>query len=1131
MKKPVSITVCNAFLFIIAAQLVLAQQPLVAPLNPDYVRYMELRDQGLWRTTTEEGYALGYIPPPVRFITTDTILEIDRQLPASYDLRNVGGQNYVTPVKNQGNCGSCWAFAAMAALESNLLLSGSGAHDFSENNLKQTHGFAWGPCFGGNASLATAYFARGSGPIAEADDPYFDYDHSTYNGNPPQKYVTDAVYLPKNATVIKNTLITHGAIYTTMYWHSSYYNPANHTYCYTGNQLTNHGVTLIGWDDNKATNCGTGAWIIKNSWGNSWGDNGYFYIAYSDSRIHEEVAYWPNQIDYNTNRIIDYYDHLGATNFTGYGNNMGYALVKFTPSEDHEIQKLGTFARSDNTTIRFDVYDDFETGNLTNLLGSIPDQTIPRPGYATLDLPSPIAVTAGDAIYIKVYYHTPGNTFVIPIEMFNSNYSNPVIHSGVSWVSWNGSSWTAIGQGTNWPYDLCVKTYGVIETAVCLPPTDLDATGITDNSVTLLWASGGSESSWNLEWGAAGFALGEGTSEPGLTSVSYFLMDLAPGTSYDFYVQAICNGSTSTWAGPYQFTTADTGPENHYDFGDAPDPFYPTVLANNGARHLIVPHLYLGQCVDGEPDGQPCPFALGDDRDGNDDEDGIRFLSSFLPGETVAIEATVFGAGFLNAWFDWEANGKWNDPGNHTIVNQSVTTGVHTFDITVPPNAKPGFTFSRFRLTSQPGLSFQGPAPDGEVEDYRVKIFEPAEHKMHFPQFPDLSGWDVNITHTAKIADDWMCSETGFVEHIQFWVSWKDDLIPERWEGVGFGIEIFDDMPANQSPTGYSMPGKLLWSKIIAHGGYALEPAFLNPQGWFDPYVPEGFLWNHEGCYRVDIVMEEEPFLQEEGTVYWLTITAYLPDDKGESYQIGWKTSLDHFNDGAVYHTHNPDIPWEMLIDPVMNDPSLEYSLSMAFVINGTPLEEEPEIPDFLIIDYVVIPDGFENCFNARRTILVHNLEVQHGGRADFIAGESIVFYPETKVHRGGELWARITKDDTFCSYSIRHFLAANPEAYSRPTTSEGEALITENVQEKPDAFFKLYPNPTRDRFTVELLLYNPDKPVTIEVYSMLGERILYELLPADQQNILSLETQHPGLYFIRVLQGDRIGVERLILR
>ncbi len=79
--------------------------------------------------------------------------------PATYDLRNVGGTSYVTPVKNQGQCGSCWTFATMASLESSILMDGGASRDLSENNLKNYHGFDAGPCAGGNVWMSQAYFA------------------------------------------------------------------------------------------------------------------------------------------------------------------------------------------------------------------------------------------------------------------------------------------------------------------------------------------------------------------------------------------------------------------------------------------------------------------------------------------------------------------------------------------------------------------------------------------------------------------------------------------------------------------------------------------------------------------------------------------------------------------------------------------------------------------------------------------------------------------------------------------------------------------------------------------------------------------------------------------------------------
>lgn len=90
----------------------------------------------------------------------------------------------------------------------------------------------------------------------------------------------------------------------------------------------------------------------------------------------------------------------------------------------------------------------------------------------------------------------------------------------------------------------------------CPKPTSLAATNITQNSTDLSWTAGGSETLWQLEWGQAGFSLGNGTFVDNLSSPTYSLTGLTASTSYSFYVRGICNvGDTSTWAGPYNFTT------------------------------------------------------------------------------------------------------------------------------------------------------------------------------------------------------------------------------------------------------------------------------------------------------------------------------------------------------------------------------------------------------------------------------------------------------------------------------------------------------------------------------------------------------------------------------------------------
>ncbi len=90
----------------------------------------------------------------------------------------------------------------------------------------------------------------------------------------------------------------------------------------------------------------------------------------------------------------------------------------------------------------------------------------------------------------------------------------------------------------------------------CLPPTSLTATSITATSADLGWTAGDSETTWNVEYGADGFTQGAGTMVTGTTTNPHALSGLTGNTAYDFYVQADCSGDTSTWVGPYSFTTA-----------------------------------------------------------------------------------------------------------------------------------------------------------------------------------------------------------------------------------------------------------------------------------------------------------------------------------------------------------------------------------------------------------------------------------------------------------------------------------------------------------------------------------------------------------------------------------------------
>ncbi len=185
-------------------------------------------------------------------------------------------------------------------------------------------------------------------------------------------------------------------------------------------------------------------------------------------------------------------------------------------------------------------------------------------------------------------------------------------------------------------------------------------------------------------------------------------------------------------------TTLPTG----IDFGDAPETggfffSYPTTLANGGAAHNIVPAIFLGNKIDGEPDGQPTVGADGDDNDVlypsfGDDEDGVILPTSVFAGTAVTISVKASVNGFLDAWMDFDLDNTWFNPMEHIFTAKPLAAGNNNLTFIVPAIAVPGQSYLRFRFRDYAApLSFNGFANNGEVEDYTVLIKENT-----------IQGWD-----------------------------------------------------------------------------------------------------------------------------------------------------------------------------------------------------------------------------------------------------------------------------------------------------------------------------------------------------------------------------------------------------
>lgn len=461
----------------------------VAPLNTDYLDYIKNGGSGSMPSTQDFSYlASSYRRQAMRRNTL---------LPKSYDLRNEGR---ASSVPNQGAYGTCWAFAALGSAESGLIEQFPGV-SLSELHLAwftyvgpEEEEFAWDVFrgeepdplnSGGNDGRAVGTMAAWKGPVFSETLPYDAEDVEESLRYAADYHLQDAYYLP-NATygyhdpeatyasrqTIQQILMEEGAVsisYTAGDQVSNYneetYAVYNDTY-----SSSDHAVLIVGWDDDFPKESfregerpeNDGAWLIRNSWGTGWGDDGYFWLSYEDKTIDigpyynlESKDNYDNNYQYDTlgwgiSAAADEFVDSDKASKTGYMSNI------FTAKDAEQLEAVSFYTTDAGTKYEISVYTGVEEGKPTSgkLAFSGQSGTEPYAGYHTIELDRAVALEKGERFSVVVRLQNPSYAYPLPVEfcLLPLDKDEPAYmgSGGESYYSLDGKSWADI---TTMPID------------------------------------------------------------------------------------------------------------------------------------------------------------------------------------------------------------------------------------------------------------------------------------------------------------------------------------------------------------------------------------------------------------------------------------------------------------------------------------------------------------------------------------------------------------------------------------------------------------------------------------------------------------------------------------------------------
>lgn len=383
------------------------------------------------------------ISPGIEFIEnprSDSVMPFSL-MPAEYG-------NKEKEVYNQGNIGCCWAFAGVSLFEYKVdKVEGVTNTSFSAEHLVEKTSYVGNCGFtpkvkeGGYASMPIAYFVAGYGPVSAEKYPWnnskeliegYDFGTAEYratnvrviqNERDKDEKITSNVI-----NIVKEAVYNNGAVYSPIYFNSDYMGDDNVSYYVNDKKFTdkNHEVLIVGWNDNWPASSfqskgepkveSNGAWLVRNSWGPGFGDNGYFWVSYEDHTIYPDVTicdYERMTADkkvYNLDESGRNGDYVSGTTQQGF--------INVFDIENKERIKEVTFFESSLTAKCQIFYVPIDSNGIPDVFQKVAisdEVSIPYSGYHTIPVNKDINLTNGTKCGIMVYVKN-SNTATMGVE-------------------------------------------------------------------------------------------------------------------------------------------------------------------------------------------------------------------------------------------------------------------------------------------------------------------------------------------------------------------------------------------------------------------------------------------------------------------------------------------------------------------------------------------------------------------------------------------------------------------------------------------------------------------------------------------------------------------------------------------